>query len=378
MLVLRERFSYADLLQAYLDCRRRKRNKTEPQIFELDFGRNLEKLLYEINHDEYKIGASTVFTVFVPKPREIWAAQFRDRVIHHLLYNEMGAYFERRFIEDSFSCIKGRGTLAASQRVEKFCRKATENWHKPAWVLQIDIANFFVSINRARLWELMASQFMNPDALTGRLLKAVIFHNPIENPIIKPNSNFAAVPKHKSLWYAKPGYGLPIGNLTSQFMSNVYLDELDHIVKHKLKAKYYVRYVDDAIFIAHDREQLAEWAVFYDAWLRENRELHLHENKINIYPADQGINFVGRIIKPFCVYPRRMTVGSAREAVRVCLENSGDTRSFDSVQSYLGLFRHANTYNLRAKICNRVCANVTHMRHTTDMRKLLRLGVHYE
>lgn len=378
MLVLRDHYTYRDLLQAYLDCRRRKRNKLEPQKFELNFGENLEVLLDEINSGKYRIGSSTVFTVMLPKPREIWAAQFRDRVIHHLLYNEMGAYFEKRFIEDTFSCIKGRGTLAASQRVEKFCRKATENWRKQAWVLQIDIANFFVSINRATLWGLMSSQFMNPDSLTGRLLKDVIFHDPTENPIIKSNCDFASVPRHKSLWYAKPGYGLPIGNLTSQFMSNVYLDELDHLVKHKLKARYYARYVDDAIFISHDRDQLAEWAVFCNNWLQENRELHLHEHKIHIYPADQGINFVGRVIKPFRVYPRRMTVGAAKEAVRHCLDTDGSTKAFDSVQSYLGIFHHANTYNLRAKICGCVCAEVTHLKPAEHMQKLLRTGVYYE
>lgn len=370
-LVLKNFFTYSDILKAYLDCRKRKRNKKEPLLFEHNFGYNLRVLLDEINTEHYEIGRSTVFTVAWPKPREIWAAQFRDRIVHHLLYNEIGSYFEKRLIEDTFSCIKGRGVLAASQRVQQFCRKITENWHKKAWVLQVDIANFFVSISRQILWDILVARFANPEALTAKLLHKVIFHNPIDNPIIKPNSDFKIVPRHKSLWYAKPGFGLPIGNLTSQFISNVYLDELDHLVKHQFKARYYVRYVDDAIFLSRDKDELLHWVGMFDDYLQSKRLLHLHPDKIKIYPANQGINFVGHIIKPFRVYPRRMTVASAREALQDYLACPINWGNFDSLQSYLGMFRHSNTYSLRKSFCEKA-SHAPDTWHTQDMQKILR------
>lgn len=376
-LVLKESFTYTDMLNAYLDCRRRKRNKKDPLVFEMNFGDNLRQLLEEVNNETYQIGRATVFTVAWPKPREVWAAQFRDRVIHHLLYNEVGAYFERRLIEDTFSCIKERGVLAAAQRVQQFSRKITENWHKKAWVLQVDIANFFVSISRQKLWDILSGHFENPDSLTGRLFHRVLFHNPIDNPIIKPNCDAEIVPRHKSLWHARPGYGLPIGNLTSQFVSNVYLDELDHLVKHQFKAKYYARYVDDAIFLSRDRDELKEWAQWYNEYLVAERELHLHPSKVRIYPVDQGINFVGYIIKPFRLYPRRMTVSSAKEMLRCFLSDSDNWEHFDSLQSYMGVFRHAHTYSLRKLFCEKA-AMASGVWHSMNMEKILRRGVRYE
>lgn len=341
-LALKDHYSYADFLNAYLDCRRRKRKTPKQLQFEMRLEDNLAQLMDEVNAETYKIGASRAFTIMEPKPREIWAAQFRDRIVHHLLYNDMGEYFERRLIEDTYSCIPGRGALAAMQRAREFMRKVSENFARPAFFLQADIRNFFVSIDRALLWELVRAH--SGDASLGaRLARQVILHDPTRNAIVKPGSEFGKIPPHKSLWKAKPGHGLPIGNLTSQFLSNVYLDGFDQFVKHTLKARFYLRYVDDVVFFSRDREELHSWLGKCDAWLRQQRGLMFHPDKSLVAPVGQGLNFVGWVILPWRVYPRRRTVAAARER----RDNP------QSMASYTGIFKHCNTYNLTTTLSAR-------------------------
>jgi len=370
-LLLKNEFSYADILKAYMDCRKRKRGKRTCIAYEVDFERNLIELLDEINNGDYCIGRSRAFTVLRPKPREIWAAQFRDRIVHHLIYNEIGSYFEERFIEDSFSCIKGRGTLAAAKRLEKFCRQATCGWSNHAWYLQVDISNFFVSIDRQKLWEII-SETVGEKSLTSRIIKQIIFHDPTENPIIKQGSDFSKIPPHKSLWLCRKGKGLAIGNLTSQFMSNVYLDAADKFAKHELRARWYVRYVDDIVFLSTDRQQLYQWHRKFEDWLLQNRALALHADKVRISPIAQGINFVGAIIRPYRVYPRRSTVHSANIALANIVRAPTCKANFDTLQSYIGMMRHMKTYNLRTRLCTSAQAPLT-IGHDQDMTKIIKL-----
>lgn len=370
-LLVKDKFSYEDILNAYLDCRRRKRGKLSSIKYEVDFERNLMDLLDEVNSGNYVVGRSRVFTIVKPKAREIWAAQFRDRIIHHLIYNEVGKYFEDRFIEDTFSCIKGRGTLAAAQRLQTFCRRATHNWSKPAWYLQVDIKNFFVSIDHNILWDIIKS-YIGDTSLTSKLIKQIIFHDPTVNPIVKGNSDFSKVPPHKSLWLAPKNKGLAIGNLTSQFMSNIFLDGADKYAKHVLKVKWYVRYVDDVVFLSTDKEKLFIWAEAYGKWLFENRSLCLHPDKITIAPVWQGINFVGTIIKPFRNYIRRSTVANTNIALKALQANPMDNKAFASVQSYLGMLRHTNSYNLRKFVCSSARLPLF-IGHDTTSEKLVKL-----
>lgn len=337
-LALKDKYSYADFMQAYLDCRRRKRRTPKQLQFEMLLEDNLARLMDEVNEERYKIGASRAFTIMVPKPREIWAAQFRDRIVHHLLYNEMGAYFERRLIEDTYSCIPARGSLAAMKRAQKFMRKVSENFARPGFFLQADIRNFFVSINRGLLWEIVR-EHSGEASLGARLARQVILHDPTSNAIVKPGSEFGKIPPHKSLWKAKPGHGLPIGNLTSQFLSNVYLNGFDQFVKHTLKVRFYLRYVDDVVFFSQDRDQLWQWLEECDNWLKKWRGLMFHPDKSLVAPVSQGLNFVGWIILPWRVYPRRRTVAAAKER----RDNPA------SLTSYMGIFKHCNAYNLIQK-----------------------------
>lgn len=342
-------YNYEELLKAYLDCRRLKRRKKSAVEFEVSFELKLRKLLEIINNKEYKIGRTEVFVVEKPKPREIWAAEFVDRIVHHLVYNDIGEFFEKQFIADTFSCIKGRGCLFASDRLDLFVRKASNHYDKETYFLQFDIKNFFVSINKDILCKMVVSK-IGEESLTSQLISSIIYNDPTENAIIKSNSNFEIIPRHKSLWNQVKNKGLPIGNLTSQFFSNIYLDKLDKMVKHKLKAKYYVRYVDDAVIVSNDKDYLLRCLEEIKEFLIQ-LDLELHPDKIIIDNIDAGINFVGYIIKPYRRTPRPLTLQKAISESKKPL----DKISIPRINSYLGFIRHGKTYKIRKKICENAC-----------------------
>jgi hypothetical protein len=145
------------VFDAYFDCRRTKRNSTNQLRFEADLESNLVGLYRDLENGNYKIGRSIAFVVTHPKIREVWAADFRDRVVHHLIYNAISDHFHRRFIRDSYACIPGRGTHDGLRRVSGFARSITRNWTRPAYFLKADVANFFNSIDRRTVVDLVDS-----------------------------------------------------------------------------------------------------------------------------------------------------------------------------------------------------------------------------
>lgn len=358
------KYTYKDILNAYLDCRKHKRNTSNALEYEPGYELWLKELLEQINNETYEIGRSIGFAVTKPKTREIWAADFKDRVVHHLVYNKIGPYIEKRFIEDSYSCIKGRGNLAAFKRAESFCRSITQNWSKSAWVIQVDIANYFCSINKHKLIELLESYIGNYNSnLTARLIYKIVMNDPTENdPCVKNPKLMQTVPKRKSLFYTNNECGLPVGNLTSQFFSNVYLDPFDKFSKHVLKIKYYVRYVDDILILSKDKEPLYEWLERMDEFLKTKLYLNFHPNKIKIKPIYSGINFVGGIILPFRTYPRRMNVSNAFKVAKHLKKMDSSMyfteKSIAPLNSYLGLFSHTDSYNLRKYLCEQYVSDL--------------------
>lgn len=372
LLTLHNQYTYHDILEAYLDCRQYKRSTHSATEFEMCFEQNLLELLEEINTCTYRISPSRGFVVIWPKIREVWAAQFRDRIVHHLIYRDIAPYFIARTINTNCACIKGRGTLLASQYLEKFLRSATENWSKKAWVLQLDIKNFFVSISKDILWNIMKAH-IGEESLTAKLMKMVIYNNPTHRAIVKQGTDFSIVPHHKSLWNTDNAHGMPIGDLTSQLCaSGIYLDGLDKFVKHVLKCRYYVRYVDDAVLVSKDRSKLEFWKDCIIDWLYKERALTVSPTKTIIKPANAGINFVGRIVLPFRSYPRNMTVHRAKRAAKALKAEPLDADCISSVNSYLGLIRHSNSYNLRKQICE-MCTIPTFIGCDSDYTKVFHL-----
>jgi len=207
------------VFDAYFDCRKNKRNTLNQLAFEVDLERNLMDLWRDLRDGTYQIGRSIAFVVQHPKTREIWAANFRDRVVHHLIYNAIHGRFYARFIRDSYGCIPGRGSHDGMRRISAFARSVTSNWMQPAFVLKADVANFFTSINRYRILEQIEARVH--EEWLRILIRQVVLHDPRGGAIFQSSpALFDLVPRHKSFLHAPEGFGLPIGNLTSQFFAN--------------------------------------------------------------------------------------------------------------------------------------------------------------
>lgn len=325
------------LFEAYADCRRNKRNTPSARAFELDLENNLMDLLDELRSGTWSPRPARVFVVKHPKPREVWAAEFRDRIVHHALYNAVRHLFEPSFLADSCASIKGRGTLYAAGRLERHLRSCTENWTKRAFVWKADIASFFGSIRHDDLIALLRRRIRD-DFLLDLAEKLVRQDVKIGAIIRCPAKDLALIPARKSLFHAAPGVGLPIGNLSSQFFANVLLDPLDQMIRRRLGIRYYARYVDDMVLVHRDPKVLLAAG---DA-VREHLAgigLSLAESKTAIFPAEKGIDFVGHVIRPHRRSARPKTV---RHSVQRVLEAAdGDIAVIAT--SYLGLLRHVGS-----------------------------------
>ncbi len=370
-------YTFRALWRPYRQCRRNKRNTINALAFEVNAEANLLALQQELRTHTYRPGRSICFITNGPKPREVFAADFRDRVVHHLLVSHQERVFEPIFIHDSYACRKGKGTLAASDRLMTFLRQVTANGQRPAWAVKLDVANFFPSIPKATLYEIIARHLKHPELLwlTHRLL----FHDPTTNYRFRsrdrhlpgPEISHYPVPPHKSLFGKRNERGLPIGNLTSQFWGNVYLNELDQFVKRTLKCRHYVRYVDDMILLAPDQETLVRWCAAIEAFLREQLKLELRPEMTAPFPVGKGIDFVGWKTWWNRRVPRRRTLGNVRTrletfervavqpirggmARRIDLRRQDKVRSVEQLRSalasYAGHLRHGAAWRAWAEM----------------------------
>ncbi|WP_454844859.1 RNA-directed DNA polymerase [Ralstonia thomasii] len=341
-------FSFAELVEAYFDCRRTKRNSSSALAFEIDLEHNLRRLFDELTNGTYMPGRSKCFVIDRPKHREVWAAEFRDRIVHHLLYNRIGPRFERSFIADSCACIKGRGTLYAAQRLEKKVRSVTQNWAHPAHYLKCDLANFFVSIDKRILLDLLLAKIHEPfwHALTA----LVLMHDPRSDfAYLGDPAMIERVPAHKRLMEQPAHLGLPIGNLSSQFFANVYLNELDQFVKHELRCVHYIRYVDDFLLLHESPQWLNEAHATIAAFLPARLAARLNPKKTILQPIARGIDFVGQVIRPWVRHTRKRTLHSGIQRVREI--PAADV--YQVTNSYFGLLRQATgSHTERAKLAN--------------------------
>jgi hypothetical protein len=342
-------FTVSDLFQSYYDCRKTKRNTWNARLFEEKLEKNLMDLYYDLKNKEYKIGKSICFLVDKPKLREIWAADFRDRIVHHLLYNKIRDRFHRSFIYDSYACIPEKGTHRAVNRAEQLCRSLTEDYKHKAYFLKIDVANYFVSIKKHILSALIAKKVHEKDWLD--LCNQILFHDPTKNVYIKSDpSLLKLIPPHKSL-FAANGNGLPIGNLSSQFFANIYLNELDQYAKHRLKIKHMVRYVDDIVIFDKDPKKLHSYVGALDDYARKTLDIHFHPNKIEINSLDVGFKMLGFVVRPRCRYIRQETVRRAKNKIKIMCDRQNpkvETRAV--ANSYLGIFGQANSWQERKKL----------------------------
>jgi retron-type reverse transcriptase len=355
------------LFQAYFDCRKNKRGTMNALAFETDYERNLVDLQQQLNSGEYLPGRCIAFMVDKPVPREIFAAQFRDRVVHHWLINQLNPLFEREFITDSYASRKGLGTHFGIRRASRFVRQCSNNYQNDCYVLKLDILSFFINIDRGILLGKLRSfighhcQNNNKELLLS-LCEKIVLNDPTANCTIRGSRHdWHNFPKGKSLFHAKDDCGLPIGNLTSQVFANFYLNAFDHFVKHNLGIRYYGRYVDDFILVHESREHLQSIIAVLSDFLRDNLRLTLHPRKICLQHYKRGFNFLGATIMPRRIYVGRRSKGNFYNAIsyynrqaahaKPCSEDRAVFLS--SINSYLGLLAQFNTYRLRRRMLHK-------------------------
>ena len=297
--------------------------------FERCLAENLVALYEEVRDRTYRPARSMCFIIHDPVQREIFAASFRDRVIHHYLYDKLEPVFESAFIYDSYSCRKGKGTLFGIERLEHHIRSCSDNHHREAYVLKLDISGYFMGIDRRILFDLLCRR-IEMLRFAGRLpegfdydtvmflLRKEVFLDPTKGCRIKGSrDDWKGLPASKSLFHARPGCGLPIGNLTSQLFSNVYLNELDQFVKRTLGFRHYGRYVDDFFIVDSSRDRLLDALPEISDFLTSTLHLRLNDNKTRLLPVSGGVPFLGAVVAPNGRFLRSRTL---RHMDRRCLE----------------------------------------------------------
>lgn len=327
--------TFEEVVSAYYDCRKNKRNTSQQIKFEFYLEKNLWKLYEDLRNETYRPGSHIYFIITKPKPREVWAANFRDRIVHHLLYNRI-SYIEDTYIETSYACLKNKGTLKCAKDFQKLLRnlwKEKDNYR----FLQVDIANFYVSIEKEILKNKIKEVTDNPKTI--ELLSMFAEQNPTEKYFYKGDPKLKdLIPERKSLFGKNTG--LPIGNLTSQMFANLYLNEYDNYVIDNI-TPYYFRYLDDMVLIIPKSRSINNTIEQLNNFLF-TLNLKLNPCKTKHNKLEYGVNLSGYIVKPFSFYIRNSTKYRAKRA----------TES-QSINSYYGLMIHGNCYNLRKSIAQR-------------------------
>ena len=305
-----DRFLLTDLFASYYSARANKRNTASQMKFEAHLSRNLISLYEEVRDRTYSPGRSICFIIRDPVQREVFAASFRDRIIHHYLFNKLEPLFEPTFIYDSYSCRKGKGTLFGIERLEHHIRSCSMNRTAPCYVLKMDISGYFMNIDKMILYDIIMERLERlriqeclPEAFDFDtvvfLLNKVIFNDPTRGCRVKgKRSDWKGLPDSKSLFKAEPGCGLPIGNLTSQLFSNIYLNGLDQFCKRDLGFRHYGRYVDDFYLVDDSRKRLEGAVVLIEDFLMTHLHLSVNAHKTQIISCDCGVPFLGAIVCP--------------------------------------------------------------------------------
>ncbi|OGZ79164.1 MAG: hypothetical protein A2358_04195 [Candidatus Staskawiczbacteria bacterium RIFOXYB1_FULL_37_44] len=309
--------SVENLLEAWQEFLRGKRSKPDVQEFQLRLMDNIFDLHYSLKNNLYKHGGYQEFKINDPKPRTIHKASVRDRLLHHAVYRTLYPFFNKSFISDSFSCRNSKGTHKAINRFREFTNIVSKNNTRTCWILKCDIKKFFASVDQEILLRILEKHIRlsrdNQRQSILDLLNEIIFS-------FKPN-------------------GLPLGNLTSQLFANVYLNELDQFLKHKLKVKYYIRYADDFVIFSENKKYLENLIPQMQDFLQNELKLIIHPNKIFIKTLNSGMDYLGWI--NFFNFRILRTKTKKRMLNRI-KENPKP----EVVSSYMGMLKHGNGYKI--------------------------------
>jgi RNA-directed DNA polymerase len=329
-------YNITNLHLSFKKARKGKTKRDYVKEFEKNLWKNLIQLQKDLKNQTYKPKPLQTFILRDPKTRKISKSDFRDRIVHHALCNVIEPIFDKSFIYDSCANRKGKGNLFAIKRFYKFMRKVSRNgklngWFKNSQIkgycLKADIKHYFQEVDCKILLNIIKRKIRDEKVIW--LIKKILENQPS---------------------HYKVGKGMPLGNLTSQFFANIYLNELDYFIKHKLKAKYYIRYVDDFVILNSSKEKLQIWGGAIDDFLKQKLKIELHTQKTNIIPLSIGVDFVGfRNYYYFRLLRKRNIKNMLR---KVDLWRGGGTNHLEIIESLQGWNAYAmwgNTFKLRAK-----------------------------
>ena len=342
-----------NLYTAYRQCIRNKKDTGNALAFEMHREENLVRLLRELQTETYTISRHICFVVKNPVPREIFASHFRDRVVQHLLYNEIEEIFEQQFSPHTYANRVGKGTHRAFKKARFFIARGGKNRQKLHY-LKMDIKNFFRSVHKETLWNLMSREITKqkqPELWKTEvlmLLRIIIFHNPAEDYYFKGEAwTKKLIRKEKSLLSGDATRGLPIGNITSQLFANIYLHHMDMFIEQTLGITRYVRYVDDFILFDENRDDLQENIYKIQGFLHEHLLIKVCEDKTILSSIGQGVDFLGYYLKPTHTLVRRKVVKRFKRA----LYHVSESKAFDNLlTSYCGHCSHAHSFNLLSTV----------------------------
>ncbi len=325
-----------NLFSAWDEFRIGKQKNADVMLFERHVEDNIFKLHEDLNTKTYEHQAYHTFHLYDPKFRVINKASVRDRVVHHLIFRFLEPLYQPSFIRQSYSCQPYKGIHLAVYDVSRALRRASSNYTRRVWALKLDIRKFFDSIDHEVLFQLIKKKVTDPDIL--HLL----------NMIIRSFSSAQG-----------EGKGVPIGNLTSQIFSNIYLSELDYFVKHTVRERYYFRYADDFLFLHYNPAHLQAVQDRVGRFLQEYLRLTIHPDKIVLRTLTQGIDFVGYVELPHHRILRTSTrhrmFAKMRQKIRGYNSGESDEESLrQSLQSYAGLLKHCNGYGVQQRLFNDV------------------------
>lgn len=313
-----------NLLSAWREFFRDKKKRTDAVLFHARLMNNVLDLRRDLLEKTYAHGGYIAFNISDPKPRSIHKASVRDRLLHHLIYQELYRYFDTKFIHDSYSCRLGKGTHKAMDRFRGFGRTVSRNHTRTCWVLKCDIRKFFASIDQDVLKAILEKHIADPDILwlLGRVIDS--FETNVEHSVFNKK-------------------GLPLGNLTSQLLVNVYMNEFDQYVKRVLKVKQYIRYADDFIILSDDKAYLEKLLPQIADFLQSTLRLSLHPDKVFIKTLASGVDFLGWVH-----FPHHRVIRTATK--RRMWRHMKQSPKKEMLASYTGMLSHGNAYGLQKEL----------------------------
>lgn len=333
-----EIISFENILAASRKARKGKRFKAGTALFEYNLENNIFTIIDLLKSKTWQPGVYTDFYIHDPKKRMISAAPYFDRVVHHALINVIGPVLSRSFIYDTYACIKDKGTHKAVSRYREFQKKFP-------YVLKCDIQKYFQNIDHEILYIKIENKIKCRDTLW--LVRTVIDSRCTKGETIYFPGDELFTPVNRKK-------GIPIGNLTSQFFANLYLNDFDHYIKEEIKAGGYIRYCDDFVIFGESKQ----WLNTVKADIREylaTLRLRMHKNKSRVYTISDGVDFLGYRIFPEYMLVRKRIVKQYRKKLKKMAEDysKGEIALADvtcSIQSWIGHVRHADSYRIRTEL----------------------------